>query len=240
MNAAIQSSLTTEPRFNRLPEQVQKALILVRNQNLTYLSDSKLLKLAELCLRHEKAGDSGCILEAGCALGGSAIVLAAAKSKSRALRIYDVFGMIPPPSEKDDADVHKRYQTIASGASRGIGGNRYYGYESNLYDKVIQNLMDAGYPPAENAITPIKGLLQDTLVVDEPVAFAHIDVDWYDPVYVCTERIAPKLIPGGTIVFDDYLDWSGCKKAVDAYFAKRKDEFDFDVCDGSLSVRKKN
>jgi asparagine synthase (glutamine-hydrolysing) len=53
------------------------------------------------------------------------------------------------------------------------------------------------------------------------VAFAHLDGDWYESTMVCLERIAPLLIQGGRIVLDDYYAWSGCRTAVDEYFADR-------------------
>ena len=34
------------------------------------------------------------------------------------MKVYDVFGMIPPPSEHDGADIHRRYETIAAGGAR--------------------------------------------------------------------------------------------------------------------------
>ena len=37
----------------------------------------------------------------------------------------------------------------------------------------------------------------------------------------CLERIAPLVVPGGRIVLDDYDHWSGCRRAVDEYFADR-------------------
>ena len=37
----------------------------------------------------------------------------------------------------------------------------------------------------------------------------------------CLSRIAPLLVPGGRIVLDDYYAWSGCRAAVDEYFADR-------------------
>lgn len=61
-----------------------------------------------------------------------------------------------------------------------------------------------------NNIRLIRGLFQDTLQVDEPVSLAHIDVDWYEPVYVSLERIEPWVQVEGTLVVDDYLDWFGC------------------------------
>ncbi len=63
--------------------------------------------------------------------------------------------------------------------------------------------------------------------IEQPVAFAHIDVDWYEPVITSLERIFPKLVIGGSIVLDDYHDWGGCRKAVDEYLSRVPGEFIF-------------
>src|SRR5205823_5477973 len=147
----------------------------------------------------EKNGSSGILIEAGCALGGSAIVIASAKSKNRPLYVYDVFGMIPPPSENDDADVQERYSVIKSGQAKGIQGNRYYGYEDNLVDRVTGNFLRHGVPVEANNVHLVKGLFQDTLRVDEPVALAHLDGDWYESVMTCLQRIESHLTPNGVL-----------------------------------------
>ncbi|NNF56885.1 MAG: hypothetical protein HKN04_01460 [Rhodothermaceae bacterium] len=41
------------------------------------------------------------------------------------------------------------------------------------------------------------------------------------------ERIVPHLIPGDVLVIDDYEHWSGCRKAVDAFFADKQEGFEF-------------
>ena len=68
----------------------------------------------------ERDGLPGLLIEAGTARGGSAIVMAAAKAAERPMKVYDVFGMIPPPSERRTApDVHERYAKIAAGERHG-------------------------------------------------------------------------------------------------------------------------
>ena len=47
-----------------------------------------------------------------------------------------------------------------------------------------------------------------------PVAFAHIDCDWYAPVRHCLAAIKHRVTPGGCIVLDDYMDYGGCRRAV--------------------------
>jgi asparagine synthase (glutamine-hydrolysing) len=63
--------------------------------------------------------------------------------------------------------------------------------------------------------------------IERPVAFVHIDGDWYESVMTCLTRLAPRLVPGGVLVIDDYDAWSGCRSAVDEYFADRRAEFAF-------------
>ena len=163
----------------------------------------------------------GLVIEAGTARGGSAIVLAAAKAPERPMKVYDVFGMIPPPSEHDGADVHQRYETIAGGEARGVGGETYYGYRDDLYQEVTDSFARLGVPVAERNVELVKGLFEDTIELDEPVALAHLDGDWYESTMTCLERIAPLVVPGGRIVLDDYYQWSGCRTAVDEYFKDR-------------------
>jgi hypothetical protein len=199
----------------------------VRTDSLTYLSAAALKDLYDQVRRLEKRGIQGILIEAGCALGGSAIVIAAAKSKQRSFFVYDVFGMIPPPSDRDDLDVHERYATIRSGRSEGIDGGTYYGYEENLLDKVRENFHRHGFGLEENAVHLVKGLFQDTLNVEGPVALAHLDGDWYESIMTCLQRIEPHLVSGGVLVVDDYYSWSGCRKAVDEYFRDKQDRYRF-------------
>ena len=207
----------------RMMELIEK----VDREGLSYLGREALSELALAVAEVERHDVPGVLIETGCALGGSGIVITAAKNAARDLYIYDVFGMIPPPSEKDGQDIHARYQEIVEGKSEGLGGKEYYGYQANLLDTVTKSFRDFGWEAEANHVHFVKGLYEDTLVVDSPVAFAHIDCDWYESVMTCLERIEPRLSRRGVLVIDDYYAWSGCTKAVDEYFAGRKDEFLF-------------
>ena len=211
----------------QLPERVVETIAAVREERLTYLTAGMLEDLAASVTALERDGVAGVIVEAGTARGGSAIVLAAAKSRERPMKVYDVFDMIPPPSERDGADVHRRYEKIVAGAARGPGGETYYGYRDDLYSEVRESFARHGVPVHEHRVELVRGLFEDTIQVDEPVALAHLDGDWYESTMTCLTRIAPLLIAGGRIVLDDYYTWSGCRKAVDEYFAGR-DGFRFE------------
>ena len=205
-----------------LPPRVEGAIAQARAEHLTYLKPDNLRELARAVREVEEDGLPGLVVEAGTARGGSAIVLAAAKAPERPMKVYDVFGMIPPPGEHDGADVHERYATIAAGDARGVGGDTYYGYRDDLYAEVTDSFARLGFPLREHNIELVRGLFQDTIELDGPVAFAHLDGDWYESTMTCLERIAPRLVPGGRIVLDDYYKWSGCRAAVDEYFAGRE------------------
>jgi len=176
------------------------------------------------------------IIEAGSALGGSSMLLASIKSNDRELRVYDVFGMIPAPSKYDTGDAHRRYKVISEGRSKGIRGDVYYDYEDNLIDKIKSGFASFGIDLIAQNVQLIKGLLQDTLNVDGPVALAHIDVDWYEPVHTCLERIMPKLVVGGMIIIDDYYDWKSCRKAVDEFLPSLQGKITLDDTAGSLKI----
>lgn len=206
-----------------LPEVVEQVISQVRAEHLTYLNKWNLRDLAALVRDLDRREVPGLIIEAGAARGGSAITMAAAKSPARPMKIYDVFGMIPPPTEHDGEDVHRRYAKIASGGAKGLGGELYYGYRPDLLVEVTESFERLGVPADERNVELIPGLFEDTIKLDEPVAFAHLDGDWYESTMTCLERIAPLVSPGGRIVLDDYYAWSGCRRAVDEYFSGRDD-----------------
>jgi hypothetical protein len=200
-----------------LPPPVEETIAAVRREHLTYLKEENLRELAAMVID----AVPGLVIEAGTALGGSAIVMAAAKDPGRPMKVYDVFGTIPAPGEHDGPDVHQRYATIAAGAAKGVGGETYYGYRDDLYREVTDAFGRLGVPATEHNVELVRGLFEDTIELDEPVAIAHLDGDWYESTMTCLTRIAPLLPPGGRIVLDDYYAWSGCRAAVDEYFAGR-------------------
>ena len=185
----------------------------IRSEGLSYLGPVSLNDLHVAVREVERHGIDGQIIDAGVALGGSTIVMAVARTQDRPMAAYDVFGMIPPPTEADGQDVQDRYEIIKSGRSTGLNGAEYYGYRENLRAEVAANLQRYG----ANGVDLVEGLFEDTLHPTGPVALAHVDGDWYESVKVCLERIGPNLSRGGRIIIDDYEAWSGCRKAVDEW-----------------------
>lgn len=189
----------------------------VLRRHLTYLGRPMLRDLADVVRAAEEEKIPGVVIETGCAKGGSAIVMGAAKSPEREFLVYDVFGMIPAPGEGDDEKAHSRYVSIKEGTSKGIKADKYYGYEDDLLSQVRQSFTELGVAPDDNNVTFVAGLFQDTVNISEPVAVAHLDGDWYESTLVCLERIGPWIAPRGRIVLDDYYFWAGCQRAVDEW-----------------------
>jgi asparagine synthase (glutamine-hydrolysing) len=168
-----------------------------------------------------REGVEGDLLEFGVALGGSAIVIASQLKNGAQFHGYDVFGMIPPPGPCDDIHSHLRYQEIREGRSRGIGNDPYYGYLDDLYDRVCRSFAEFGMPVDGRRIVLHRGEFGATLHDGDirPIAFAHIDCDWYDSVKMCLDTIGPRLSHGGRVVLDDYNDYGGCRSAVRDFLA---------------------
>ncbi len=196
----------------------------VLHDRLTYLSIEKLERI-ERALREVKAV-SGAMVEFGVAMGGSGIILARHCGAGDRFLGFDVFAMIPPPaSTKDDAKSKARYETIASGQSRGIGDDSYYGYRNDLLGDVKAAFARHGAPVDGRRVQLVKGLFEDSWADAAPdrIALVHIDCDWYDPVRFCLEAVADRLSSGGIIIIDDYHDYGGCRTAVDEFVAARPD-----------------
>ena len=191
----------------------------VTRERLTYLSVPRIRNI-EQCVRDVNRKEiPGDFLEAGVALGGSAIIMASQMGSGRSFHGFDVFGQIPPPSDADDADAQERYQTIASGQSEGLGGDDYYGYVEDLYERVVNAFRRHGLEVDGSRIALHRGVFEETMEIDRPVAVAHLDCDWYESVRYCLGQVGPNLSEGGYLIIDDYNSYRGCAKAVDEYLA---------------------
>jgi hypothetical protein len=82
-------------------------------------------------------------------------------------------------------------------------------------------------PWIDSHVRIVKGFFQDTLPHNTPakIALLHLDVDLYDSYKTCLQHLFPKVVPGGVVLFDEYLNktenlkFPGAKKAIDEYFS---------------------
>jgi asparagine synthase (glutamine-hydrolysing) len=218
-----------QQRINRfachvmLPSRARR----VKADNLTYLADRKLLSLHREMARIRRDNVPGDFLEFGVALGGSAILMAQECISDRSFHGFDVFGMIPAPDhEKDDEKSRVRYAEISSGRSVGLGGDTYYGYRRDLYDRVRETFARYGLPVDQKRVHLHKGLFSETWPHASPkivqISLAHIDCDWYEPVKYCLDAVAPFVSSNGAIILDDYNDYGGCRTATNEFLTSHQ------------------
>ncbi len=194
-----------EPRLTIL------AWRLKRNRK-TYLSYPKLLSFLQCyrSLKHRRQAPLQ-LAEFGVGRGGSAIFLAWLVGKyGGTLTLYDVFGKIPPPTEKDGGRAQERYDTILNDESAD-----YYGNIPDLLNLVLDELK----PVCDlKQVEIVQGRYEDTLL--EPVKqhrfdFIHIDCDWYESSKVVLSYLEHNSAPAAMIQVDDYAYWPGSRMAVD-------------------------
>jgi hypothetical protein len=200
---------------------VHQTIEYLRAKGLTYCARTgKLEILQSLAAYPERESVPGIFLEAGVAMGGSASVIAKVKGPGRELRLYDVFELLPPPSARDGAGARQAYDRFLGGVATNVADIAYLAHAKDLLAFAQQTLRDTGIAIETSNIAFVKGPFQDTLRLDGPVAFAHIDCDWYDSVMLCIERIADFMSPRGIMLFDDYSTFAGCREAVDGWLAR--------------------
>ncbi len=168
----------------------------------------RLAGLQRLADRVARSGVGGDMVECGVYRGGSAVVIAERLLRglpARQVWLMDVFDGMPEPGPHDPpqawADVGKFMSSEAI---------------------VRQTFAAARVAPGNLHV--VVGTFENTLVLvpSIPVAFLHLDCDWYESVRLCLHRFYDAVVPGGAVVFDDYGFWSGCRKAVDEFMAERR------------------
>jgi Macrocin-O-methyltransferase (TylF) len=150
----------------------------------------------------------GNFVECGVAAGGSSAMLAGViarySQQPRRLFCFDTFEGMPATSVLD-VSHGKTAEAI------GWGAGTCAAPETSLHE-VCQKLS------VEKLATPIKGLFADTLPLNRerigPIAFLHMDGDWYSSTRDIFENLFDQVVTGGRIQVDDYGNWDGCKRAV--------------------------
>lgn len=151
-------------------------------------------------VRHElmetaRAAPPGPLVEVGVYRGGSAEnLMQVANEQGRDLYLFDTFTGIP--YQDPDRDAHK------------VGD----------FGDTSLKMVQACLP---NAIC-IAGIFPGTLPDDlNGVAIAHIDCDQYESVRSSAAALAPRMVSGGMMIFDDYDCLDGARQAVDELFGDR-------------------
>jgi len=169
------------------------------------LSPSRLLNLYHLLSQTIAWGVPGDIVEVGCCTGFSARFIRMVMdcfNYQRPFHVYDSFEGLRGWTPEDD------------------GIAIFPGMFVTSQQTLLDNFQELGLTP------PIihQGWVEETLPQELPdkIAFAHIDVDLYQPIKHSLNAVYPRASHNAVILVDDYghPDWPGAMKAVDDFATK--------------------
>jgi hypothetical protein len=202
-NALRYADLSPERRelFARVGPYTQTSL-----ERVATLADA-----VEYVIAANVAGD---FVECGVWRGGSSMAIALTLLRlgatDRRLWLYDTFGRMPTPGERD----------------RDYAGRPVAGQEATMLGDAGLSLPDVqaamrstGYP--EQQISYVQGRVEDTIPSGAParIALLRLDTDWYESTRHELEHLYPRVSTGGVLIIDDYGHFAGARQAVDEYFA---------------------
>ena len=215
--------VSTLPEIDSLhdftPEQ-KKIIETARSFSMTGVARlATLVNAVTYVTEHRIPGD---FVECGVWRGGSmmamALTLISLGDTSRDLYLYDTYeGMSEPTAHDTKASGALALDQYRAYAER----NKKWCYAS--LEDVRENIRSTGYPEAR--IQLIKGKVEDTIPQRLPgqVAILRLDTDWYESTRHELTHLYPRLSGRGLMILDDYGHWAGAKKAVDEYFAGRRE-----------------
>jgi hypothetical protein len=153
----------------------------------------------------------GDVCEFGVAAGAtSALIANEIRSTDKTLWLFDSFEGLPRPTEKD-----KLLDDVLQLGSM----DRYEGAMSFPVEAVKKRLQEITFPANRTKIVP--GFIEETLAkgaVPSAVAFAYVDLDFYDPIRLALRFLHGVTSPGSYVMIDDYGFLSeGAKTAVDEF-----------------------
>jgi len=113
--------------------------------------------------------------------------------------------------------------------------------------QVLETLRTVGvHPETLKRVILIKGFFSNTLPQTkiEKIVLLHLDVDLYESYKICLEQLYPKVVEGGVIIFDEYIDdikkWPGASRAIDEFFGEQKKFIQKDAMTGKYYFIKRN
>ncbi|MEE4205544.1 MAG: TylF/MycF/NovP-related O-methyltransferase [Erythrobacter sp.] len=171
--------------------------------------------LAHYELYRRIAGLPGALVEVGVYKGASLMRFAAFRevletTHSRLIAGFDAFGAFPRGAIEGESD-----RAFIEGFEKAGG--------PGIAREVLLRLIEAkGYGNVEL----IGGDVFDTLPAfldqrpETRIALLHLDLDVYEPTAFALERLVPRMVRGGLVVFDDYGVVEGATRAADAICAE--------------------
>ncbi len=179
------------------------------------------------------AGIEGDIVECGIGKMGTFQILASLlqeENSARKLWGFDSFEGFPEPSAEDSSPRNPQK-----------GEWKYIEAEDVAKFLII---LGFGAQWIDSHVKIVKGFFRDTLPNNNvpKIALLHLDADLYDSYKTCLQYLFPRVVRGGVVLFDEYLNASlkfpGAKKAIDEYFSGTEYELSRDKLSGKYFLVK--
>jgi len=173
-------------------------------------------------------GPRGNFVECGVAGGGSSGLLSKVIAEhspyaETLLFCCDSFSGMPAPTEHD---THAGLEANDTGWGEGT---------CSAPESSLRELCDK--LGTRGRIRTVKGFFEETLrdakAAMGPIAFLHMDGDWYSSTRTVLEELYDSLVPGAFVQIDDFGYWDGCRKAVREFEEQRGLAFSLTPVDGS-------
>lgn len=174
----------------------------------TQLSAARQDSIYEKTTALVRDGVTGAFVECGVLDGGTSALMGyvARNDADRKLHLFDAWEGLPATTPED-----------------GRGGERWVGEVVGSPRRVERILRKVG-TRMENVVVH-RGWFDDTIPTAEtgPIAFLHVDCDFYKPTLLVLRTLVPRVVSGGWVQIDDYLSFEGSRLAVNEYLADRDD-----------------
>jgi O-methyltransferase len=166
----------------------------------------------------------GDFLEAGVWRGGAAMFMKAVLNSlgetDRKIWLADSFEGLPKPRLAPDKK------------------NRHHDLSRCDYLKVSVETVEANFRRfnlMDDNVRFLKGWFCDSLpkASTGPLALLRLDGDLYESTMDALKPLYQRVVPGGFVVIDDYLTWSGCREAVNEFRTSHQIEAPLHNIDGS-------
>lgn len=198
--------------FLSYPQAISALPAASRAIKYSQLKIGALLQMYDFISQVDRNGIPGSIVEMGCGRGGCGAFMAYVSERNRSYRgvwLFDSFEGLSEPTDADWQGNTKDPERVRKG---------YLAVEQEIAEEAVA-VMDLSQP--ENVhITP--GWFEESVPrVKEDVgqiAILRLDADIYEPTKYALEELYDQVSPGGFVVFDDFKNWVGCRRAVYEFF----------------------
>ena len=194
---------------------------------LTMVSQENLAFLVSVIKYLKKNQIKGDYAETGIWKGGISILsyqMFLEKNKKRKrFYLYDTFeGMVKPG--KFDKKLNRDLSQVMDKWKKTLKTKEGWNFSS--LDEVKKNIIKICGKRSLKDFCLIKGKVENSLKnkknLPKKICLLRLDTDFYNSTKAELDYLFNRVSKGGVIIFDDYSNWLGAKKAIDNFFKNKK------------------